>query len=501
MKLRTASLIGATCMIATAALVWISVDPARGSATTANAPPAPVPPVPAKPAVAPVVVDHSTFTAGKTLLVSGRLGHKILPADADSQTFVFADVSGDVNAKATTGAPLDLAIAIDRSGSMSGKKLDNALAAARTAINRLRDGDVVSVMVYNTNVETLVQPTVIDAASRERALKAIGHPAAMGDTCISCALLEAQNLLRGRESMVGRVLLLSDGVATAGVRDQAGFERIAEDTRALGASISTIGVGVDYDERVMASLARASNGDHFFVASPTDLASIFDKEMDSLQKTVAARAELVVDLAPGVVAEQVFDRTTASTDLGSQVVVPLGTFGAGEHKTVLIKVRVPRGQAGERPVAQVRLRYDDLVTGKDGSCDGALVAQLSSDPAQLTPLDAIVSARLSSTETAEALEEANQLFRNGQTAQAQEVLRRREAELRPMAHMAHASASPPATPAVDAAFDKQTDALRGASTGFGSAAASSAGGHTAEAKTKGDNQIRASQKDAFDLSN
>jgi Ca-activated chloride channel family protein len=499
MKLRTVSLIGATCMVATAALVWISVDPARGSATIASAPPPPAP-LPVKPAVAPLAPDHSSFTAGKTLLVAGRLGHKILPADADSETFVFADVSGDANAKATTGAPLDLAIAIDRSGSMSGKKLDNALAAARTAINRLRDGDVVSVMVYNTNVETILPPTVIDAASRERALKAIGHPAAMGDTCISCALLEAQNLLRGRDGMVSRVLLLSDGVATAGVRDQAGFARLAEDTRALGASITTIGVGVDYDERVMASLARSSNGDHFFVASPTDLASIFDREMDSLQKTVAARAELVVDLAPGVFAEQVFDRTTASADLGSQVVVPLGTFAAGEHKTVLVKVRVPRGQAGERPVAQVRLRYDDLVTGKDGSCDGALVAQLSTDPAQLTPLDGIVSARLSSTETAQALEEANQLFRNGQTAQAQEVLRRREAELHPMQHMAHATATPSAAPAVDAAFDKQAEALHGASAGFGSAATSSAGGRTAEGKTKADNQIRASQKDAFDLS-
>lgn len=499
MKLRTVSLLGATCMVATAALVWISVDPARGSATTASAPP-PAPPIAPKPAVAPLAPDHSSFTAGKTLLVSGRLGHKVLPADSDSETFVFADVSGDANAKATTGAPLDLAIAIDRSGSMSGKKLDNALAAARTAIQRLRDGDVVSVILYNTSIETIVPPTVIDAASRERAVRAIGHPAAMGDTCISCALDEAQTLLRGRDGMVSRVLLLSDGVATAGVRDQAGFERIAEDTRATGASISTIGVGVDYDERVMASLARASNGDHFFVATPTDLPAIFDREMDSLQKTVAARAELVVDLAPGVFAEQVFDRTTATSDLGSQVVVPLGTFAADEHKTVLIKVRVPRGQAGERPIAQVRLRYDDLVTGKDGSCDGALVAQLSTDPAQLTPLDGIVSARLSSTETAQALEEANQLFRNGQAAQAQAVLRKRAAELEPMHHMAHATTTPTAAPAVDASFDKQAEALRGANAGFGSAAATTAAGSASAGKTKGDHTIRASEKDAFDLS-
>lgn len=500
MKLRTVSLLGATCMVATAALVWISVDPARGSAT-ASAPPPAAPQKPApKPAVGPAAPDHSEFVAGKTLLVSGRLGHKVLPADTDSETFVFADVSGDVNAKATTAAPLDLAIAIDRSGSMSGKKLDNALAAARTAIQRLRDGDVVSVILYNTSVETIVAPTVIDAASRERALRAIGHPNAMGDTCISCALDEAQNLLRGRDGMVSRVLLLSDGVATAGVRDQAGFERIAEDTRGLGASISTIGVGIDYDERIMASLARASNGDHFFVASPTDLSSIFDREMDSLQKTVAARTELVVDLAPGVFAEQVFDRSTATTDLGSQVVVPLGAFAAGEHKTVLIKVRVPRGQAGERPIAQVRLRYDDLVTGKDGSCDGALVAQLSTDQSQLTPLDGLVSARLSSAETAQALEEANQLFRNGRADEAQQVLRKRQMQLEPMHHMARDHAAPMAAPAVDKSFDQQAEALRGANAGFGSAAAATRTGATDVGKTKGETQIRASEKDAFDLS-
>src|SRR5258706_6084503 len=102
----------------------------------------------------------------------------------------------------------------------------------------------------------------------------------------------------------------------------------------------------------MAARARSSNGRHFFVADPAGLPSIFDQEMASLTKTVANRVELTVDLAPGVFAEHVFDRVNSGD--GSQVVVPLGTFSGGDHKTVLVRLRVPRGPVGERPIAAVR---------------------------------------------------------------------------------------------------------------------------------------------------
>src|SRR5262249_27900322 len=274
------------------------VQPQKSTTPVATAPVKPPPP--------PKPVDHSHFQAGKTLMVEGRLGHGVLPASVDNETFLFVDVQG-ANVIAKSPAPLDLAIVIDKSGSMAGKRMNNALAAAKTAIERLHDGDVVSVISFNTAVDVVSPPTTIDATSRPKLIQRLStiHPG--GDTCISCGIDSAMQQLAQRDGMVERVLLLSDGEPTAGVRDVDGFKRIAENCRRMGAAVTTIGVDVQYDEKVMSALARSSNGNHFFVGDPTGLPAVFDSEMASLGKTVANKAELTLDLAPGVIADRVFD--------------------------------------------------------------------------------------------------------------------------------------------------------------------------------------------------
>jgi Ca-activated chloride channel homolog len=499
MKLRTLMLLSASGMIATGAVVWSAVKPAHGSApTSAIAEPVagdptkapPTKPPPAKPAID---TSHAHFQAGKTLMVEGRLGHAVLPADTDNETFLFVDVAG-ADGVARTTAPLNLSIVIDRSGSMAGKRLTNALAAARTAIERLRDGDVVSVVSFNTGVDVVAKPTTIDATSRPKLIRQLAAIHAGGDTCISCGIDSAMQLLGQQGGMVERVLLLSDGEPTAGVRDVDGFRRIAENCRRMGASVTTIGVDVAYDEKVMAALARSSNGHHFFVADPTGLASIFDSEMASLTRTVANRAELTVDLAPGVFADRVFDRSTTST--GSQLVVPLGSFSSGDHKTLLVQLRVPRGVAGDRPIAAVRLHYDDLVDARPGACEGQLATQLSNDASALTPLDALVSARLSATEAAGSLEASNALFREGRAEEARAVLAHAQQKIA-VSRREAVMAEPAATRGlIERAFDKSSDALGSASNGF---APPAAGAPTVApaANREGQAQVRKNEADAL----
>ncbi len=497
MRLRTLLLLGATGVCATAATVWTTVGPARGSSTAQALEHTDPPAIAVARKPPPADVDHSHFTAGKTLMVEGRLGHQVLPADSDSETFLFVDVSA-TDAVARTPAPLDLAIVIDRSGSMAGKRMTNAMAAARTAIQRLRDGDIVSVLTFNTTVDVPIQTVVIDAASRARLARQLQAPVTTGNTCISCGIDSAMRLLAERDDMVSRILLLSDGEPTAGVRDLDGFGRIAENCRRMGASVTTIGVDVGFDEKVMSTLARSSNGHHFFAADPTALPMIFDQEMASLTRTVANHAELTVDLAPGVFAEHVFDRVT--TGDGSQLVVPLGAFSAADHKTVLVRLRVPRGAPGERPVAAVRLRYDDLAEAKPGSCEGTLATRLSSDPSALTPLDALVSARVSASETAETLEQSNALFRAGKADEARAVLSQEKSKVERWHRSAADHAPMGRSGDVDRAFVQQQATLSGASAGFAARPSSPDAPATATppaADKAGQRQIRENQADAL----
>jgi Ca-activated chloride channel homolog len=460
MNLRTLMLLSATGMVATGAVVWTTVDPAAARTSSPTAPIAGPTFIPPKPPPPP---DHSHFQAGKTLMVEGRLGHAVLPAGVDNDTFLFVDVTGTA-AIARSPAPLDLSIVIDKSGSMAGKRLTNAIAAARTAIQRLRDGDVVSVITFHSATEVVIQPTTIDQASRDKIIAKLGTIRAAGETCISCGIDTAMSLLAQRQNMVDRILLLSDGQPTVGVKDVDGFRRIAENCRRMGAGVTTIGVDVGYDEKVMSTLARNSNGNHFFVADPTGLPSIFDQEMASLTKTVASHVELTVDLAPGVFVDHVFDRAATST--GSQLVVPFGTLSAGDHKTLLARVRIPRGTAGERAIAAVRLRYDDLAETKVGNCEGQLAARLTDDASAITPLDGIVSARVSSTETAQTLEDANALFQAGRGDEARIMIARQQAKLAKDRDVATRNTPAARRPGLDATYTKNNERLDGAGSGF-----------------------------------
>jgi Ca-activated chloride channel homolog len=511
MKWTTLLLLSASGMAASAALVWTAVDTASGararpldsSATRAD---------PTAERSQQTVEDRSRFRADGTLQMEGRLGHAVLPAASDSQTYLFLSVNAATGRRATAPAPLDLAIVMDRSGSMKGKRLENAVAAARSAVQRLRDGDTVSIVTYNTTADVLVSRAVIDTASRARLIDRIGRVRAAGDTCISCGVGAGMGTLGLNPGAINRILLLSDGEATDGVRDVDGFRRVAEDCRRMGASITTIGVDVDYNERIMAALARGSNGRHFFVEDPSGLPTIFDQEMNSLASTLASHVELTVDLSPSVQVEQVYDRNSQTS--GSQLVVPLGSFAAGETKTLLARVRVPRGPAGHRPVAAVRLRYDDLTDGKPGRSEGTLVAHLTSDPRRVAPLDGLVSARLSSSEAAAALEQANELARAGRLDDARRLVRDKAGAIGETRRKVRKFAPRPSGPAVDASFDRQASALGEAEKGFaqpppaaGAADPSAGAAPAAEpaADDSGDrdrrtkSRIRSNQEDAFEL--
>ncbi len=413
------------------------------------------------------------FQAGDTLAIEGRLGHHTLPTAQASETYVYLQVKAPTDRQATKPAPLDLAIVIDRSGSMSGKRLRNAVDAARGMVRRLRDGDVVSVITYNTKTETLVPATSISADTRDQIVSQISGIRAAGDTCISCAIETGMQALAVRDGMIKRMLLLSDGEATAGVRDVAGFRSLAERARAQGLPISSVGVDVDYNERIMTTIAQQSNGRHYFVESASGLTNIFDQELESLVKTVAMGVELRLDLAPDVRLLDVFDRSF--TREGSTIVVPLGGFARGDERTLLAKVSLRPGVAGQQPVARVQMVYDDLVTGVRSESAGQLLAFMSSDPAKVPELDAQVAGRLGRSETAATLKQANRLFAAGDYKGAVRALASKRAELSERKKTAGRTAPEPKRAAVEADFDRQLAALDAANAAFAKPSRTAAG--------------------------
>jgi Ca-activated chloride channel family protein len=467
----------------------------------------------ADPVPDPDATVSSHFVDGKTLLLDGRLGHATIARDArggSAGTFVLATITGaDASPdQPIAPPPVHLAIVVDRSGSMAGPKMSNAIAAAVGTVERMHDGDRATVVVFDTSARVLVPPTVLDASSRPGVEASIRAMRVGGDTCISCALQTATAELDaspGPRDEVKRILLISDGEATTGIRDVTGLRSLAARARDRGIGVSTIGVDLAFDQRVMAAIAQESNGRHFFVPDASALTEVFEQELGTLETAVASGAELAIEPAPGVVVDDVLDRSFRRE--GGRVLVPLGTFDAREEKTVLMRVHVPADADGAEPVARLGLAYRDVARRDEGRCAGTLAVDVRSDGTAQRELDPFVSARVERSRTARALTEANDLFEKGRGKDASEALARRQRELSAAgpAAVAAATAMPQASRAfarpVDKDFDDQSAAIAQAQAGF--APSASANGQPGQsppaAAPAAKSAVRHNQANATDL--
>jgi Ca-activated chloride channel family protein len=412
------------------------------------------------------------FQADRSLRLDARLGHASLAQGATGETFLFASVSGADDA-ARSAAPMNLAIVIDRSGSMRGVRLAHAISAATGVVERMRDGDRVTVVAFDDAAQVVVPPTLASASSRSFIQASIRAIRPGGDTCMSCGLESAMRSLedaRVSGDEIDRVILLSDGAANKGVRDPAGLRAIASRMRDRGCAVTTVGLDVDFDEKVMAQIASESNGHHFFVANATDLSQVFDTELDGLLSTIARDAELVIEPARGVDLAEVFDR--AFRREGDRVVVPLGTFGPRQEKTALLRLRVPADRAGLAQIASVSLRWRDLTARADQTVSGDLSLAIATPGEATTPIDPFVAARVERSRTARTLTDANRLFEQGKGDEARRTLAHRATELNEVATATRLAAKtapspkPAAAPSLDRDFGGQLDALATAQSAF-----------------------------------
>jgi Ca-activated chloride channel family protein len=143
---------------------------------------------------------------------------------------------------------------------------------------------VIGVAAFDGRSELLFPPIALDGEARLRLARAIRSIEPRGDTCISCGLDEAKRAL-GTSADLSRIVLLTDGEATTGVTDLLGLRTLAAGYGERGLGITTIGLGVGYNEAALSAIALASNAHHHFVGSPSDLSIVFDRERQALAQT------------------------------------------------------------------------------------------------------------------------------------------------------------------------------------------------------------------------
>ncbi|MBC7830835.1 MAG: VWA domain-containing protein, partial [Hyphomicrobium sp.] len=220
----------------------------------------------------------TTLTAAE-LKLDADLGQTVLSTSKPGSVFLRLNLKSLTTAKNERRTPVNVAIVIDRSGSMQGDRIAAAREGARVALKRLSSDDIVSLVSYNHDFDVL-SPAAPLRDSRDKLIEAIDNLQASGTTALYAGVQEGGRQVEKfvSDNNVNRVILLSDGLANVGPSTPGELAELGRKLASKGISVSTIGLGLDYNEDLMQRLAAASDGNHAFVERPSDLAEIFDRE-------------------------------------------------------------------------------------------------------------------------------------------------------------------------------------------------------------------------------
>jgi len=287
--------------------------------------------------------------------------HSVLQADKKQMVSIKVAVRGFEMQADKERAPLNIALVIDRSGSMRGTRIEQAKEAAILAIRRMDSRDIVSVVTFDNNIDILVPATkVSNRADIERKIRTI-QPG--GTTAIYAGVQKGADEIRKffDSESINRIILLSDGLANVGPSTPPPFAELGRTLGGEGITVTTLGLGTDYNEDLMARLASASDGNHKFIEKAEEMTEIFQKEFNTALSVVAQDVRCVVTLPEG---NRPVRALNMDVDINGQEV----TFGwnqiySNHERFVMLEIEVPAMQDGNTlELATATLRYNNLET-------------------------------------------------------------------------------------------------------------------------------------------
>lgn len=272
---------------------------------------------------------------------------------------------------------LNLAIVIDRSGSMQGQSLEQVKRACSALLDMMAPRDYVSVVAFAESADLVWPARYVN--SKSEAKDAINRVAAGNTTNLYQGLQVAyQQLLAVKNARtLNRLVLITDGVPTAGTKDFGAIMGQVAEQKTRGISVSTIGLGTDYGEELLAGLAHRTGGNFYHVPEPERLTEVFRKEFWSVSRVVAQNLRLRVHLANGVSVRQVYGHQPT---YGNRVVnIMLSDLEADTELKSLWEFELSARTAGLYRIAHADIRYDDLNTGRPERLSANLLYQFTAE--------------------------------------------------------------------------------------------------------------------------
>lgn len=374
----------------------------------------------------PSLLLTGVFTHAAPPAVSLRieLDRSVFAADETEKAIVKVCLDGVRLPRPEARQPVNLSIVLDRSGSMSGDRIERAKEAAIEAVSRLAADDILSLVVYDNTATTLIPARRVgNGREIENIIRSIR---VRGNTALYAGVNQGASELRKNiedRRYVHRIILLSDGQANEGPSSPDELGRLGAALSREGIAVTTIGVGLGYNEDLMTRLALRSDGNTYFAESSGSLSRIFAAELGDVLNVVARRAVVYVDFPEGIRPLAVVGRTGTIKD--NRAEITLGQIYGGQEKFALIEAEIAPTRSGvEREIARVRITCEDIAAQRTVELTALGRARFSSDRAAvIASANLQVQTDFAANRTAEVKEKAIELTDRGQKEEAAQLLR------------------------------------------------------------------------------
>jgi Ca-activated chloride channel family protein len=279
-------------------------------------------------------------------ILNARTDRRFIRSTHRSERFVLVELEAPPATQKPQRDPVNLAFVLDRSGSMSGQKIELAKRAIETAVDGLLPTDRFAIVCYDEQVDVVVEGTSASREAKTNAMERLRSIDARGSTDLGGGYLRGAEQVATAllEKCVNRVLLLTDGLANQGITDPVELARHATELRARGVSTTTFGVGEDFDEALLQSMADAGGGHFYFIANAAQIQDLIASEVGELLQVVARAVTVEVTAPDGVEIQPL--SPYAIQQQGSRHQVLIGDVIADQRLEVVLRVKFGYGPSG-----------------------------------------------------------------------------------------------------------------------------------------------------------
>ena len=341
-------------------------------------------------------------------------------------------------------SPMNLTVVLDRSGSMGEeRKMEYARVALHKLIDQLQRDDMFSLVIYDDAIDVVQRPTRATDKRRLHSLVDEIHP--RGATNLGGGLEEGLRLAAHsmRRELTNRVIILSDGLANRGTTDPRQLNQIVRRYRRESVSVTSMGVGLDYNENLMVGLAESGGGNYYFIESPSTLASIMHQELDAASSIACRNAVLEFQIGKGVEIKDIIGYEWTKTGHGGTI--SLGDLYQEEEREITLELVAPSGQDDIR-VFGGNVSFEGTEVQRQDAEAFAMVSYTNDEAAIERRRDLKVQSKTDVAVSTRSVEQALEALDDGNEAEAAVKLEEAKAFL---------SASPAATAGAGAADVQQ----------------------------------------------